>query len=1581
MSRIFISHSSVDREQATDLLAWLRGQGFVSTFLDFDEQAGIEPGADWERTLYSELSNADAVLLILTKNWFNSKWCFVEFAQARALGKAIYPLIETPAAESLVSPDIQHLDLIKDREGGLDRLLKGLTQIALNTRGGYEWDPRRPPYPGLLAFDEADAAIYFGRDDDIRRLLERLNARRVQGGEKLVVVLGGSGSGKSSLLRAGVVPRLKRDPHNWIVLPTFRPQLQPLDELAQVVATGLRQATEWRRWRDAFNGDDFEHLLSDLARDLRAANKETEACILLVIDQGEELFTAADSKQTEQFCRVLHAFLDERLPFLAAMSLRSDYLGRLQQEPSLEAQFDEFSLKPMPLDRVREIIEGPARVAGITVEDGLVTAAIADACTEDALPLLAFAMRELYDRYATDGRLTAEAYRAMGDAQAQLSPLENAVRRKADEVLAAAKPTPEDLEALKEAFIPAMVRVNTEGEYVRRPAAMTEISPRALPLIERLAKARLLTILEVLGVTTVEVAHEALLRKWPLLRGWLDGEREFLVGKSQLEEDLLDWQSAKPEQKTDALLTGLKLTRARAWLLEKPHQLSANEREFIQASIARQEADAAQQEQARLRALRGTIALAVLVVAIVVIAVVSGQWLIGLNNEQQVAIKNYCANIEQIQQDYDSGNYASGFNILLATQPTVRLEPHAVESFLGKVPLLNHALPFIHRHPFLYALLNGFDMKADGGFEWNYLLARSFGDSALAYAGHTNEVRGVAISPDGKWLATAGADSTVRIFDISQVNNCNSRVTCLDRALLVLDSNGDARPIERQNLQDGDVNAQLVAALGKRSVSSLPGAMSVQFSPDGKWIAIGVGNWSQAQIAGTVYLWSTEEPGKVMQLTTGIQLKTGVELKFQKAVDSVVFKKQADSAGAWELAATSDDNSAEFWSIAPDGKVAYKGNFDASAKAAKGMNAAAYSPDGKTFAMIFGDGHLWIQESQQPWQQGCSEPFVADVSGLMSMAFYDNDEILLGTRDGSVIKVDLPAAPSQRDCTKQLEPSSFLVTGQGLVTSLAISADKDFLVTTGSSGVLLVWKLVRDVDAPFKLLEHGESVMLRGHRDGIYSAAITPDERLIVSGGANAQTGGSSNTTGGPLVTTPGSRVCFWELQPGPDGNLPLGANQTPATPSLKQSPIIPASKLANITWASQPAKIQADGAVQALGFSPDGRELASLRGFSRNIATDQPTEIYFTPLDPKTRKPTAAFSPFVKGHNAPGTSLAWSADGKFVVTAAMDGTVLLWDVAKQTSVALEVPKDNENHPIPTMDLCFSRDGWLVGTAAGTVDVFRDFTWKQKTYSTANSLLLWKPEESAAIQKVVALPNVQAGGVFSPQQLAFSAGGDRLAACGLDNADSFVKVQIWDTNSLLNASPGSPEKTLSGSEFPKSHEHPGDLHSECTAVTFSPDGEWLAVGTYSHEIAVWSTANWGRVEGEFALSGSVAGSKAAVRGRYLDSPPKANAVVNSIAFSPDNMRLAYGTADGNIYIWGVMASLPVITIDVHTGEVLALAFSPDGRCLASGSSDQTVIFSCEADQGFLSLRRQIAASQQYIGKVAPEATNWTPYAQ
>src|SRR5262245_52858201 len=118
-------------------MAWLRARGFDQAFLDFDKHAGIAPGAEWEKKLYSEIARAEAVLLVLTKNWLDSKWCFAEFTQARALGKAIFPLIETPKGETFIAPDIQSLDLTKDREGGLDRLGTELTRIALDAQGEF----------------------------------------------------------------------------------------------------------------------------------------------------------------------------------------------------------------------------------------------------------------------------------------------------------------------------------------------------------------------------------------------------------------------------------------------------------------------------------------------------------------------------------------------------------------------------------------------------------------------------------------------------------------------------------------------------------------------------------------------------------------------------------------------------------------------------------------------------------------------------------------------------------------------------------------------------------------------------------------------------------------------------------------------------------------------------------------------------------------------------------------------------------------------------------------------------------------------------------------------------------------------------------------------------------------------------------------------------------------------------------------------------------------------------------------------------------------------------------------------------
>ena len=643
MARVFISHSSRDNEPAARIKAWLSEQGFETPFLDYDKHAGIPPGADWEKTLYREIERSEAIVIIQTPNWLDSKWCFAEFTQARALGKAIFPIIETPAGDTLISPDIQALDLRKDREGGLEQLSRQLTQIALDAQGGFAWDASRPPYPGLLSFQEEDAALYFGRDDGIRRLIERLNARRAQGGTKLIALLGASGSGKSSLLRAGVIPRLKRAGRNWVVLPPMRPQARPVDELARSLAVACGGDADWRKLREELNGDNLALMLSDIANDLRMKAAANEAQILVPIDQAEELFGAADPDQAQHLFEILNAALSNDQPFIAVMALRSDFLGLLQSAERLTARFEEFSLAPMPLARIAQIIEGPARVAGLGIDEALVHQAVRDAETEDALPLLAFALRELYDRASNDNYLSLAEYNALGDAKEELTPLENAVRKAADDVLAEAMPGEEELTALREAFVPAMVRVNEEGEYVRCPARWDELPSKSYPLLELLAKARLLIVSQDGDARMVEVAHEALLRKWPRLRAWLDDAREFLAGKQQLERDLHDWERAPEADKTGALLTGLKLNRARGWLLERPHQLTAEERVFVQAGI--DQAEAAERRKVRLRRILTWTSIA----AALVLAIVAGLALWQRNDAIEAKKKSEAAKSEAQQ--------------------------------------------------------------------------------------------------------------------------------------------------------------------------------------------------------------------------------------------------------------------------------------------------------------------------------------------------------------------------------------------------------------------------------------------------------------------------------------------------------------------------------------------------------------------------------------------------------------------------------------------------------------------------------------------------------------------------------------------------------------------------------------------------------------------------------------------------------------------------------------------------------------------------------------------------------------------
>ncbi len=616
MARVFLSHSSRDNAAAAWMKQWLETQGFDVPFLDFDKHAGIPPGADWEKTLYRELTTCQAILILQTPNWEASRWCFAEYIQARALGKPILQVIESQEAGGLlpVASDLQRLDLGQNREQGLEQLRRVLEELALYRQGGFDWDPRRPPFPGLMAFEAEDAAVYFGRDQEIAALAERLTMVRTYGGPSLFVLLGDSGSGKSSLLRAGLLPRLAHGGRQWLPLDPMRPQSHPTQQLAQVLALGLGLGPDWdiqvlQPMLAAEAANRLPAWLAHVATDLRLKASAPEARLVLAIDQAEELFTLVEAEEMGRFLRILSAAMATDLPFTAVLTLRSEFLGRLQRAADLSVAFETMPLAPMPLARIAAVIEGPAQVAGLTVEPGFVQAALADCRTEDALPLLAFALRELYERFGKSRRFNLADYQSFGDVAAGLTPLENSVRRAADGVLAALQPTDRQLRALQEAFVPAMVRVNTQGDFVRRPASWNDLPPDAWPVLERLVEARLLVIRlrQPDGERMVEVAHEALLRKWPLLTGWLNGAKDFLVGHQQLEQGLRDWQQAnKP---ASALLNGLMLSRAQHWLVERPQQMNADVRLFVQASL---EADQSRQKRQRRRRKQVLVALMIL---------------------------------------------------------------------------------------------------------------------------------------------------------------------------------------------------------------------------------------------------------------------------------------------------------------------------------------------------------------------------------------------------------------------------------------------------------------------------------------------------------------------------------------------------------------------------------------------------------------------------------------------------------------------------------------------------------------------------------------------------------------------------------------------------------------------------------------------------------------------------------------------------------------------------------------------------------------------------------------------------------
>lgn len=623
MARIFISHSSADNAAALALAQWLHGQGWSDFFLDFETERGIAPGERWMAALAGAVERCEAVVFVISPAWQASKFCFAEFFQARTLGKRLFAVIVQPVELSALPEQMTGEWQVCDLTGvedpahfnveqpphvpptqvvfsgvALAALARGLSRAGL-APSSFIWppevEPGRSPYPGLRALDEADAAVFFGRDAAIVRAMDQLRQVRDREVERLFVVLGASGAGKSSFLRAGLLPRMRRDSDHFVVLPTLRPEraalsgAQGLLPVLQQALTAAGHAFGLRELRDELD----RRGLATVLRRIEAGTHAGRRTVILPVDQGEELWAADGQAEARALLNMIAGLSSptpaaDRVRVLFVMTIRSDSLPRLQTQPVLQALSPVFfSLPAMPVSEFKAVIEGPARrhsatVRPLEISPELTDELVADAKGPDALPLLALTLDWLYREYTTPAgtRIGHDEYQRLGGVRGVIdSAVQRALARPGQEPVIAAEPAAQ--EQLLQQLFPFIASVDPDsGEWKRRVAmrwAIREAAPQLDALVSRLVEQRLLLSdarpvpgggLEVLA-EVVEVAHEALLRQWSALEEWLRLFASDLSNAETLRRAANDWQRSGRDE---ALLVH---TRGR---LEAAESLLSDER-------------------------------------------------------------------------------------------------------------------------------------------------------------------------------------------------------------------------------------------------------------------------------------------------------------------------------------------------------------------------------------------------------------------------------------------------------------------------------------------------------------------------------------------------------------------------------------------------------------------------------------------------------------------------------------------------------------------------------------------------------------------------------------------------------------------------------------------------------------------------------------------------------------------------------------------------------------------------------------------------------------------------------------------
>jgi WD40 repeat protein/transcriptional regulator with XRE-family HTH domain len=1167
------------------------------------------------------------------------------------------------------------------------------------------------PYRGLSAFEEQDAAFFFGREMAAAQVLERMS-RRLEGAG-LLVVSGVSGAGKSSLLRAGVLPRIRETglasapgSRSWPCL-LFTPTRSPLDELALHVAVlAGADASAVRRGLAADPaGFALTARQAALAEPYRPAapaaerDQPTQPRLLLVVDQFEELFTqCADEGQRRAFITVLHAAASARHgphqppAALVVLGVRADFEARCADYPQLtDAVQDRYLVTSMTERQLRLAISEPAKKAGSKVDDDLVGVLLAEmrngqpgAFGAGVLPLLSHALDQAW-------RCRAGETVALGDYE-RTGGIEGAVADSAQRTYD--RLTPAQQAAARHVFT-QLTTISSEGVDSADRATRAELTEGKSAaeaqdvetVLEAFAAQRLLT----LAAGTVEISHEALLTAWPLLHDtWLAETHADRIVRTQLHNTAAEW--ARHARDPSYLYSG-SLLQAAAGAADRigadPARhppLGQTERDFLHASHY------ARRRRARQR--QGFLAF-----LLALIVGLASATVLAVRASQQAAHQRDVVALGQlISESENLGETDPAISALLSIAAW-RIAPSSAARYAMLAAAARPAIAVFSGHndtvlsvafsPDGKIMASG---SGDGAVRLSNLATHQQIGSPLT--GHGGPVNSVAFSPDGKSLASGGDDDTVRLWDLATHRQIGRPFTGRGGSVVnTVAFSPDGTTLASGSL-DGTVRLWDVAT--HQQVGRLPAGgvaiLSVAFSPDGKTLASGSGD-------GTVRLWEMASHRQIGSPLTG----------HGGPVNSVAFSpdgKSLASGGAdgtvrlWDLAThrqiggplTGHDGPVFSVAFTPDGKSLASGGADKTVRlwdlathrqigsplTGHGglVNSVAFSPDGKALASGSDDHTVRLWDLATGRQIG--RPLTGHRASVSSVTFSpDGTTLATGSVDFTARLWDLATG---RQVGSPLNGHS------SVVESVAFSPDGKTLATGGEDGTARLWDLAthRQIGSP--LTGHSGAVV------GVPLVAFSHDGKTLATGGdgndiawlwdlATHRQIGSSLTGNGsvvsPLAFSPDAKTLatgnidgtarLWDLATHRQIGSPLTGHGSEAT-SIAFSPggktlatgdddgRVRLWDLATHRQIGSPLTGHS-GVVYAVAFSPDGKTLAS-------GSADGTVRLWDLATHRQIGSP-------LTGHNGPVWSVAFSPDGKTLATGGDDKTIRTWNV---TYVAHIVP-------------------------------------------------------------------------------------------------------------------------------------------------------------------------------------------------------------------------------------------------------------------------------------------------------------------